>query len=763
MEQVPKNTPEYNLILNEYEKVKYNITREKDFNRFLGGLPITLEKKDIFNVMSKDKKNYNYSITQKADGTRYLMFISYKPNKLNNERCIVFIDRNNDFFILKNNKGETLPNIESPRMLIDGELIAYNQQDEQINISNNKFDFKSFCFLSFDIIYGPASVELEGSPEYRKLNLGTESSMAGPIGGKMWSYERRYNILYSLLFPLESNEFKPPITIIFSKINWFVPEIKPIYFINSIFQSLPIYQNKLTNKSQKQGFFQQKLQEFRNNYYYNINLNKEEKYKVKSYPIKLDGLIFTPLNTEYRIGGAWKKFMNIQYKWKPADEQTIDFAIKKDSKKLFVQKYSPIRINKNEIFNKLINNTICTFNYDKISDSLNILEIQSNYNISKIDDITNMDLAQKIIDDKIENINLNLVIEYDEFNNIFVKAKTINSLYILKKSILVEFKIDGKNIEYLDNLRLLPKKQKDITIGEFKLNFSKTYFELVNLRLDKTKPNSINTANNVYQAIINPVDIEILKQFFILYKLDKSGLSKLLKYMTLSQLNRLALTCSKKDLFVHEILGSKYYEIKQNIIKNIDLFKKNLNYEFEIRLGFIEKKKFQNNIPFIFYQQFMDLMSLYNSPYEYNNYVDYISENYRSRYLYVQDINNLVHLSTIKKENIENIDIDTKFIFNFDLRFSLSDEQEINTKIYPNLLVNKSKNYIKLDKKRYSFKFNIFNIDFTEIKNVSKESISNENVNYSIEIEIIDRDLITEQIINHISNTLINILNKINS
>ena len=135
MEPVPKGTAEYNLILKEYEEVKYNITREKDFNRFLGGLPITLEKKDIFNIMSKDtKNNYNYSITQKADGTRYLMFISYKPNKSINERCIVFIDRNNDFFILKNDKGETLQNIKSPRMLIDGELIAYNNQNKQISI-----------------------------------------------------------------------------------------------------------------------------------------------------------------------------------------------------------------------------------------------------------------------------------------------------------------------------------------------------------------------------------------------------------------------------------------------------------------------------------------------------------------------------------------------------------------------------------------------------------------------------------------------------
>ena len=53
MEKIPKGSPEYFLIEKEYNNLVTIITREKDFKGFIGGLPVTLERKDIFTILSK--------------------------------------------------------------------------------------------------------------------------------------------------------------------------------------------------------------------------------------------------------------------------------------------------------------------------------------------------------------------------------------------------------------------------------------------------------------------------------------------------------------------------------------------------------------------------------------------------------------------------------------------------------------------------------------------------------------------------------------
>ena len=54
MEKIPKGSPEYFLIEKEYKSLVTNITREKDFKPFIGGLPVTLERKDVFTILSKN-------------------------------------------------------------------------------------------------------------------------------------------------------------------------------------------------------------------------------------------------------------------------------------------------------------------------------------------------------------------------------------------------------------------------------------------------------------------------------------------------------------------------------------------------------------------------------------------------------------------------------------------------------------------------------------------------------------------------------------
>ena len=139
MEKIPKSSPEYHLIQKEFNSVIENITREKNFTKFIGGLPVTLERKDIFTILSKDLQgNYRYSATQKVDGTRLLLFANYKNES--GLRNITFIDRNNDFYTLKNKTREPIPAFSgitaaAPKVLIDGELVVFDN-DCQVTSPN---------------------------------------------------------------------------------------------------------------------------------------------------------------------------------------------------------------------------------------------------------------------------------------------------------------------------------------------------------------------------------------------------------------------------------------------------------------------------------------------------------------------------------------------------------------------------------------------------------------------------------------------------
>lgn len=57
--------------------------------------------------------------------------------------------------------------------------------------------------------------------------------------------------------------------------------------------------------------------------YVRINTNKERSEKLLA-----DGLILQPFDTEYVVSGPWNKFNNVLFKWKPAEDQTMDFKIK---------------------------------------------------------------------------------------------------------------------------------------------------------------------------------------------------------------------------------------------------------------------------------------------------------------------------------------------------------------------------------------------------------------------------------------------------
>ena len=85
-----------------HKLVKNFLTRNEkyDTSKFIGGLPVTLERQDVFNLLLKDAScNYKYSVTQKVDGTRMLMYIGYDTG--NGQRIVCFVDRNMKIYTVR--------------------------------------------------------------------------------------------------------------------------------------------------------------------------------------------------------------------------------------------------------------------------------------------------------------------------------------------------------------------------------------------------------------------------------------------------------------------------------------------------------------------------------------------------------------------------------------------------------------------------------------------------------------------------------------
>jgi hypothetical protein len=94
-------------------------------SKFIGGMPITLEKTDMPNLMMKGPNGKSkYTVTQKVDGTRYLMYIGPDTGVANiKQRQVCFVDRNMKLHVISN---FNLPDVNTPEMLLDGELVFFD-------------------------------------------------------------------------------------------------------------------------------------------------------------------------------------------------------------------------------------------------------------------------------------------------------------------------------------------------------------------------------------------------------------------------------------------------------------------------------------------------------------------------------------------------------------------------------------------------------------------------------------------------------------
>jgi len=321
-------------LIKHFENFVLNIiVRNKgyDLKRFIGGLPITLEKKNVSSLskLDPDGKSF-YTVTQKVDGTRVLMYIGPRIED-SLKRVLCFVDRNMNLYTLRDKARSILPYVDvREEMLLDGELIFFNSEGN----SFKELEFREVTgvsFMAFDILFGPSTINTVN----KETILGQSVSMVIPFDNNPratpWTYIQRYDILYKLIeTPAYSPDMIPKLTFALKDIPWFNIELKPIYFLNYI---PPEHMFKGIYNDINTGFLQYNLKTKRQNYYTFL----KEKYGKSNTPIftskrlVLDGLIFTSTKTLYTIG-TWNKFDSEQFKWKPQNEQTVDLKIKKISK-----------------------------------------------------------------------------------------------------------------------------------------------------------------------------------------------------------------------------------------------------------------------------------------------------------------------------------------------------------------------------------------------------------------------------------------------
>lgn len=331
---------------------KFLAKNEKyDMNTFIGGLPATLERSDMSNLMSKNQQDQSrYTVTQKVDGTRVLMYIGPDTGISQvKQRTVCFIDRNMKIYTVRNETRDILPYVNTREMLLDGEIVFFDKDGTAHKELESRY-VKGVSFMAFDILFGPENIDI--TPEDTKV-IGQEFSFIVPEDGKLktfpWKYLNRYDILHKLIIPSRFNKSEPILVEAFKRVNWFNVELKPIYFLNTLAKHRVLYNDSKT------GYLQTLLSGERKNFYDFLmkKYNKQVNTFIKK-TLKLDGLIFTASDTLYTIG-SWDKLLTTQYKWKPSSEQTVDLLVKKinpNVASLFVSKrgnIEPYQVNYRQV------------------------------------------------------------------------------------------------------------------------------------------------------------------------------------------------------------------------------------------------------------------------------------------------------------------------------------------------------------------------------------------------------------------------------
>jgi len=705
-------------ITNQFENMVKNLLMKDthyDMTRFIGGMPVTLESKNVSELSQLNADgSAHYKVTQKVDGARVLLYIGVPikatpgiERKDIGTRRVFFIDRNMKIYRLKVN-GKYLPNVNTKgEILLDGEILFFDGGNVFKEFPTTKI-IEAVSFMAFDILYGPSEFSLDdtfaSSDRKAEDKIKSHVSMVLPNDripkSIPWTYIQRYQVLFQLInFPTDvekrekcieskkSGELKCPyiplLQDIFKSIKWFVIELKPIYDVKYITSEYKTAAGTLyadIYSKNNNGVLQQLLVNYRKKFFKDADdlLGKDNKIFSKS--IELDGLIFTSDGTLY-TNGNWDSNLTKQFKWKPDYQQTIDLRFVID---------------------------------DKLEVSKSKLK-RANVYYSIRDKTTGRSVEKKLYEQS--PIAVEIPEEYVEHS-----GKIGEFLVIIKGDNETSLKFQG-------------------------------------LRLEKTEPNKWLTVLSVIDAVKNPVDINQLRLFFKPLPRNEEELKLrnkiILKFYPKSKL----LNCIFNS-------GHVYYLdklINKSEIQGIISMVGTKDVEVEVRFGSITSNfntKIDKNKWLLILQKMKsidgfeksisDLVDVYKPPQN--------SGRIRSRYYYSNEMKSFIHLQTVKKTPVKNYDAKLAAYLGVDLRFAHSTE-EVYEETSSGVSPEATRKYRQTFKPIGSFPAP-YQIDFTAVTSGKlhfTDATKVWEVNYEyqetfqIEIELLSKDISVDDLLRIVS------------
>lgn len=283
---------EIQKVQKEYEKIMKTY-------RFSAPQNITLELKHILSKNYADYSNIlsirrNYSVTEKADGERNLLIVL-------SDSKVYLINRKSEIKYL----GCKLPKLEGT--ILDGELILKDK--DNLNI---------VLFAVFDIYF------------YKNENLKNRILNRTEEDKKNKVKESRNEIMINIFNELDLKPDDKDSNIMMIK--------KKYYYSDNVIYD-KIIDNEINKLKNNLSIMNKDSEEYKSTLD-NINklksdtkiFNESNKVLNKEYIYKIDGLVFTPVNLivndegdnkPIKFGGRWNKL----FKWKPPEENTIDFRV----------------------------------------------------------------------------------------------------------------------------------------------------------------------------------------------------------------------------------------------------------------------------------------------------------------------------------------------------------------------------------------------------------------------------------------------------
>ncbi len=467
------NTQKMN-ILKEYKKITNQKCSLQDI-RLIIPQPVTLTKDDI-NPFNPDTILFKYAVTEKADGERYILFITNARGYLINSKKNI-IDTGINFSVTSD-------------YIFDGEYITKDIDNEDIKL-----------FKIFDIYYSGNQKD----KYVHKLQFHSTVKTC------------RYGIIKS--------------------------------FKEEILNNLTDYTIEIDIKKYDFGTFQSKHNVDDDKYLTDCrNLLKRTKNILnnqKSYKYRIDGLIFLPLSFAVKaknvydkpdyIGGTW----NHNFKWKPPEENTIDFQVK------YVKEKVGTRVKDKEIPFIVKDNTGSETIYK-------YKQLQLLVGFDSKDD-KSIDICMKILGAKSEQKGDLIPFSPDD-------DKVLHTTNVLVDNIKKKVLCERDNLEINDG---------DIVEMRYNPNAkNQMIWEPLRIRSDKTKPQYFTAANNVWSTISNPVSVDLMN--------NGLSIAKLKKEFTKDEENKYYI--SKQDNPITEPLRKLHNYIKTNLIIGVgSSFNKKIN------------------------------------------------------------------------------------------------------------------------------------------------------------------------------------------